>query len=96
MQVFVKNLLVFIVAFCCTAANHGYPRGGKRGVPMIRVENVVQQLREHVEALTITIGERSVRVPANLEKTADYIISFYRDLGLPVEAQPYQYREVSL
>jgi Zn-dependent M28 family amino/carboxypeptidase len=39
----------------------------------------------------VTIGERSVRMPENLERTAAYIESFYQGIELPVQREPYQY-----
>ncbi|MBW2148542.1 MAG: M28 family peptidase, partial [Deltaproteobacteria bacterium] len=42
-------------------------------------------------ALTLTIGERSVFTPENLKRTAEYIESFYRDMGLSVQSEPYRY-----
>lgn len=50
-----------------------------------------QRLREHLHALTVTIGERSVSRPENLKKTATYISSFYEELGLAVDTQAYSY-----
>jgi Zn-dependent M28 family amino/carboxypeptidase len=45
---------------------------------------------------TVTIGERSVRVPENLEKTAAYITAFCRDIGVVVENQAYSYAQLPL
>ena len=56
---------------------------------MIDIQQTKQRLQDHVHALTVTIGERSVRVPENLKKTALYIGSFLRDLGLTVDHQAY-------
>jgi hypothetical protein len=44
-----------------------------------------QRLRDHLYALTVTIGERSVSRPENLRKTVAYISSFYKELGLAVD-----------
>ncbi len=60
---------------------------------MIDTPKTVERLREHVRQLTVTIGERSVRLPQNLEKTAAYIESFYRGIDLPVQREPYRYRD---
>ncbi len=40
---------------------------------MIDIHETDARLRSHLKALTVDIGERSVRVPGNLKKTADYI-----------------------
>jgi Zn-dependent M28 family amino/carboxypeptidase len=58
---------------------------------MIDIQETAERLQHHVKMLTVTIGERSVYRPENLEKTRIYIESFYRDLGLPVENQTYRY-----
>jgi Zn-dependent M28 family amino/carboxypeptidase len=58
---------------------------------MIDIQETAERLQRHVRMLTVTIGERSVYRPENLEKTRIYIESFYRELGLPVESQTYRY-----
>ena len=58
---------------------------------MIDIRQTQQRLRDHLHALTVTIGERSVRVPENLDKTAAYISAFCRDMGIAVERQSYTY-----
>ena len=58
---------------------------------MIDVQQTRQRLQDHLHALTVEIGERSVSVPENLKKTAAYITSFYEDLGLAVDRQTYSY-----
>ena len=54
---------------------------------MIDIQQTRQRLQDHLHALTVNIGERSICVPENLKKTADYIASFYRGLGLTVNRQ---------
>ena len=61
---------------------------------MIDIQETKQRLQDHLHTLTVTIGERSVRVPANLKKTAAYIVSFYRGLGLAADKQTYSYLEL--
>ena len=63
---------------------------------MIDIRQTQQRLQDHLHALTVNIGERSVRVPENLEKTAAYITSFYQDIGVAVESQAYSYAELPL
>jgi Zn-dependent M28 family amino/carboxypeptidase len=60
---------------------------------MIDISTTKQRLQDHVEMLTITIGERSVLLPDNLEKTRGYIEKFYQDIGIPVRCEPYTYRD---
>ncbi len=68
--------------------------GGER--VMIDIQQTQQRLQDHLHALTVNIGERSVRVPENLEKTAAYITSFYQDIGVAVESRAYSYAELPL
>ena len=63
---------------------------------MIDIRQTQQRLQDHLHALTVTIGERSVRVPENLDKTAAYITAFCRDMGIAVENQPYSYAELKV
>jgi Zn-dependent M28 family amino/carboxypeptidase len=58
---------------------------------MIDIQETAERLQRHVRMLTVTIGERTVYLPENLEKTRIYIEGFYRDLGLSVETQMYRY-----
>ena len=52
-----------------------------------------QNLKTHVEALTKTIGERSVASLWNLEKTAEYIEAFYQEINVDSLREPYPYRK---
>lgn len=61
---------------------------------MIDIRQTQQRLRDHLHALTVTIGERSVRIPENLDKTAAYITAFCRDVGVAVENQTYSFAEL--
>ncbi len=58
---------------------------------MINSEQTKQQLRGHLQALTVAIGERSVCLPDNLKKTAAYIKKFYQDIDVAVDCQTYTY-----
>ena len=63
---------------------------------MIDIQTTKQRLQDHVKMLTITIGERSVLLPGNLEKTRAYIEKFYQDIGVPVHCEPYPYRNFTV
>ena len=63
---------------------------------MIDIRQTQQRLRDHLHALTVTIGERSVRIPENLQKTAAYITAFLEDLDIVVDRQRYSYAEQPL
>ena len=59
---------------------------------MIDIQETSGQLKAHLKALTVTIGERSVRFPENLNKTVEYILSFYKEIGLQAWSEPYDYK----
>ena len=59
---------------------------------MIHIQETSDQLKAHLKALTVTIGERSVRFPENLNKTVEYIHSFYKEIGLQAWSEPYDYQ----
>jgi Zn-dependent M28 family amino/carboxypeptidase len=63
---------------------------------MIDIQTTKQRLKDHVKMLTITIGERSVLLPDNLEKTRAFIEEFYQDIGVPVHCEPYMYRNFTV
>ncbi len=69
---------------------------GNRELAMIDIQQTKQQLRDHVKVLTVTIGERSVELPAKLKETADYIKSFYHAIEVPVNSQPYSYADFTV
>lgn len=56
---------------------------------MIDVRETAERLQTHVSILTKDIGERSVRLPGKLERTAAYIESFYTGIGLGVRREIY-------
>jgi Zn-dependent M28 family amino/carboxypeptidase len=58
---------------------------------VINLSEIAARLEEHLRMLTVTIGERSVAVPENLTKTADYIISFHEQLGLLSQSEFYAF-----
>jgi len=60
---------------------------------MIDIQETIERLGAHLRTLTETIGERSVRFPENLNKTAEYIQSVYEDIGITVRREPYDYSD---
>ena len=54
---------------------------------MIAIQQTGERLEAHLRTLTETIGERSVRFPEHLNKTADYIQLFYEDIGIAVHRE---------
>ncbi len=80
-------LFLFASVFAMLFA--GEPEAGKgAGMDLEKTEN---RLKEHLAELTVGIGERSVEVPENLDRTAEYIEAFYKELGIPVRKEPYKY-----
>jgi hypothetical protein len=89
------SLALIVVCFGISCDQEKSKSGGK-GMEISDVEKTVERLREHVKHLTVTIGERSVGMPENLEKTATYIESFYRDLELPSQRESYTYNNFTV
>ena len=63
---------------------------------MVGIQNTVEQLRVHLRTLTQTIGERSVYLPENHKRAAEYIESFYGDIGVQVHTESYQYQNFTV
>lgn len=63
---------------------------------MIDIQETAERLKQHLNMLTVTIGERSIYRPENLEKTRLYIEAFHRGLGLEVESRTYRYGELDV
>ena len=90
-----RYLAIFILLF--NMINSDYPAAGicggqeDEGRIMFDHQRTTAQLKAHLNALTVTIGERSVRTPQNLNKTVDYILSYFEDIGLQAWREPYDY-----
>ena len=67
------------------------PGFGGQGPEMIDIEPIQSNLRRHLSVLTQSIGERSVRIPENLHRTAAYIQSVYEEMGLSARRESYPY-----
>ncbi len=83
--------LLFGILFIAGDHSHADTTVEERKTAMIDIQQTGQRLEAHLRALTKTIGERSVRYPENLTKTAGYIQSFYENIGIAVHAEPYDY-----
>jgi Zn-dependent M28 family amino/carboxypeptidase len=59
---------------------------------MIDIRVTEARLRDHIRALTVDIGERSVLALGNLKRAAGYIRDFYQGIGLPVRLEPYDFQ----
>ena len=91
-----RNLAIFILLFNILITGdpaEGIGAGEENGSSMMfDLQKTEERLRAHLKALTQTIGERSVLTPQNLDKTAAYILSFYKDIGLRAWSEPYDYK----
>ena len=63
---------------------------------MLDKQTIIKQLHDHLTMLTRTIGERSVRRPENLEKSAAYIQAQFENDGLAVYRQAYRYKDLQV
>lgn len=63
---------------------------------MIDLQTTGQNLRAHIQALTQTIGERSVATLWNHEKAAQYIEAFYQDLDVGSKRESYPFKKKSV
>ena len=63
---------------------------------MIDIQKTTQRLQDHLRTLTQTIGERSVLLPKNIERTKDYIENFYQTIGIPTHCESYEYRNFTV
>jgi hypothetical protein len=87
------TVLFIIVNFVPECKGHADTTVEDGRISMINIQQTAERLEAHLRVLTETIGERSVRFPENLKKTADYIQSFYEDIGLSVHTEPYGYSD---
>lgn len=87
------NVLLVVLI---TAVNIHPALAESRIKSMIDIEKITIRLQDHLRVLTQTIGERSVLLPENLKRTAEYIENFYQDIGLPVHSESYQYRNFTV
>jgi hypothetical protein len=69
---------------------------GMADISIIDIQKIEKRLKDHVGTLTQTIGERSVFLPHNLEKTRAYIENFYRNIDLPVRCESYAYGNLTV
>ncbi|MFC1534294.1 M28 family peptidase [Thermodesulfobacteriota bacterium] len=89
----IKCFIVLLVIITFISGSYlGYARNVERLVDDIH--KTTGRLQNHLKALTQDIGERSIFFPENLNSTVEYLESFYREIGLPVRSEPYQYRNL--
>ncbi len=86
----------FIALVSCLLILWATSAPGNQETFMIDIDRTAERLKSHLNTLTIAIGERSVLFPENLTKTADYIESFYKEVGIPVTREPYSYENFTV
>ena len=90
------GIILALGVLCLSEAANVVLHAGNTRAPevtdMIDIQSTEARLREHLKMLTVEIGERSVRVPVNLKKTADYIRGFYEGIGIEARLEPYGYQ----
>ena len=92
-----KVLIVFLFVLVTMSVSELHAKNNEnRREPVIDIQETSDRLRNHLKALTLTIGERSVRFPENLKKTAEYIESFLQEIELPVHREPYTYHNLTV
>jgi hypothetical protein len=92
----IRFFLVFVIIGHPFQNGFAADMNSDRIQPMIDIHKTEKQLKTHLQMLTVTIGERSVRFPENLNKTANYIQKYFKDLGLLVKSEPYDYRGIQV
>jgi hypothetical protein len=65
-----------------------------KGVIIVDKQILTSRLQAHLSMLTRTIGERSVLLPGNIEKSAAYIQAQFEQSGLDVRRQTYTYHDL--
>lgn len=85
-----------LVGFLMGVFMSGSGNAEEKGSVMIDTGKSIERLQIHLRTLTKTIGERSVYMPEALERTLEYIESFYGEIGLPVHREPYPYRDFTV
>jgi Zn-dependent M28 family amino/carboxypeptidase len=83
--------LLGVLIFLAVVDVHGDDPSRKETVMMDK-QVLIRRLHDHLTMLTRTIGERSVRRPENIERSAAYIQSQFETYGLEVRRQTYRYR----
>jgi Zn-dependent M28 family amino/carboxypeptidase len=76
----------------------GSPTNGQphQEIESMDLQQTKGRLHDHLVMLTRSIGERSVRYPINLRRTAEFIYSFFESIQVPVRLESYPYREMSV
>ena len=87
-----RTFTMALFFICCPAGETAH---GKE-IQVLDQQKIIHHLQDHLTTLTRDIGERSVRKPHNLEKSAAYIQRQFETYGLDVHRQPYSYRHLNV
>jgi Zn-dependent M28 family amino/carboxypeptidase len=87
------GLLLAALAVFGGSPTNGQPR---QEIETMDLQQTKGRLHDHLVMLTRSIGERSVRYPINLRRTAEFIYAFFESIQVPVHLQSYPYREMSV
>jgi Zn-dependent M28 family amino/carboxypeptidase len=87
------GLLVAVLAVFAGSPTNGHTH---QEIDAMDLQQIKGRLHDHLVMMTRSIGERSVRHPNNLRRTADFIYSFFESIQIPVRHEPYSYREMSV
>ena len=94
--VLLMKWLVLLLSLALTTLNVSPVMAGERGTAMVDIQKTIHRLEDHLKMLTVSIGERSIALPANLERTAQYIESVYGALNLSAHRQEYGYGDITV
>lgn len=83
------ELALVLACLFLPAGTGGQPPA--EGTAMIDILETEGGLRGHLKALTVEIGERSVRAPRKLAEAAGYILGCYQGVGIEARLEPYDY-----
>ena len=92
------NIRLIGAFFILIQVTNGLAAGvaAEREHAMIDIPDTAKRIESHLKTLTMTIGERSVRTPANLKKTAEYIQLIYNEIGMDAHSEPYDYHDLNV
>lgn len=89
-------ILISLVALSHPAWGEDGASISSQGKTMIETATTIHHLRDHLTALTVTIGERSVLKPENLQAAAGYIMKTYEESGIAAVRKPYAYNHLTV
>jgi hypothetical protein len=83
--------IAVLLAMLGASSVHGQAAKEQAMIP-IAVAEITERLRQHVQELTVAIGERSIHKPDGLKRTENYIADQFRAMDLAVTLEPYDFQ----